>query len=49
MIIGKIKRISIACINDVTKTRVKHVAKGLNLSNIILPDEINNMISLKKP
>ena len=27
--------------------RVKHVAKGLNLKNVRLPDEINNMISLE--
>ena len=26
---------------------VKHVAKGLNLNNIVLPDKINEMIDLK--
>lgn len=26
---------------------VKHVAKGLNLHNIILPDEIDNMVNLE--
>lgn len=26
---------------------VKHVAKGLNLNNIVLPDVIDNMISLE--
>ena len=29
-----------------TYTIVKHVAKGLNLNNITLPDEIRNMINL---
>ena len=34
-------------IDETTYTTIKHVAKGLNLNNIILPDEINNIISLK--
>lgn len=33
--------------DETTYATVKHVAKGLNLNNITLPDEINNMISLK--
>lgn len=34
-------------IDEEIYVRVKHVAKGLNLKNIKLPDEINNMISLE--
>lgn len=33
--------------DETTYATVKHVAKGLNLNNITLPDEINNMINLK--
>ena len=32
---------------NVYKT-VKHVAKGLNLNNLLLPDEINTMVNLEK-
>ena len=34
-------------INADIYSSVKHVAKGLNLNNITLPNEINDMISLK--
>ncbi len=33
--------------NEAVYEKVKHVAKGLNLNNITLPDEINSMIDLK--
>jgi hypothetical protein len=33
--------------NDEIYTVIKHVSKGLNLNNIVLPDEIRNMISLE--
>lgn len=29
-----------------TYSTIKHVAKGLNLNNVILPNEINNIINL---
>ena len=33
--------------NETVYSIIKHVAKGLNLNTLILPDDINSIISLK--